>query len=59
MNPPEALNRAESQLSQEQLGLEKLWEEHVASEFKVKSVEAAINIAQALQITMSDLLKGV
>ena len=34
---------AESQLSREQQALEKLWEEHLASEFKAKSAEAAIN----------------
>ena len=32
-----------SQLSPEQQTMEKLWEEHVASEFKSKSAEAAIN----------------
>ena len=32
-----------SQLSPEQQIMEKLWEEHVASEFKSKSAEAAIN----------------
>jgi carboxymethylenebutenolidase len=32
-----------SQLSPEQQAMEKLWEEHVASEFKSKSAEAAIN----------------
>ena len=34
---------AESQLSREQQAMEKLWEEHVASESKSKSAEAAIN----------------
>jgi hypothetical protein len=34
---------AESQLSRAQPALEKLWEEHLASEFKAKSAEAAIN----------------
>jgi hypothetical protein len=34
---------AESQLYREQQAMEKLWEEHVASEFKSKSAEAAIN----------------
>ena len=34
---------AESKLSREQLALEKLWEEHLASEFKAKSAAAAIN----------------
>jgi hypothetical protein len=34
---------AESQLSSEQQAMEKLWEEHMASEFKAKSAEAAIN----------------
>jgi hypothetical protein len=32
-----------SQLSPEQQAMEKLWEEHLASEFKSKSAEAAIN----------------
>jgi carboxymethylenebutenolidase len=32
-----------SQLSPEQQAMEKLWEEHLASEFKFKSAEAAIN----------------
>src|SRR5262245_45752352 len=34
---------SESKLSPEQLAMEKLWEEHLASEFKHKSAEAAIN----------------
>jgi carboxymethylenebutenolidase len=34
---------SESQLSREQQAMEKLWEEHLASEFKSKSAEAAIN----------------
>jgi len=34
---------SESQLSREQQAMEKLWEEHLASEFKFKSAEAAIN----------------
>jgi carboxymethylenebutenolidase len=34
---------SESQLSSEQQALEKLWEEHLASEFQFKSAEAAIN----------------
>jgi carboxymethylenebutenolidase len=34
---------SESQLSREQQAIEKLWEEHLASEFKSKSAEAAIN----------------
>ena len=34
---------SESQLSHEQQAMEKLWEEHMASEFKSKSAEAAIN----------------
>jgi carboxymethylenebutenolidase len=34
---------SESQLSREQQAMEKLWEEHLASEFKRKSAEAAIN----------------
>jgi carboxymethylenebutenolidase len=34
---------AESKLSREQQVLENLWEEHLASEFKAKSAEAAIN----------------
>ena len=34
---------SESQLSREQEAMEKLWEEHLASEFKSKSAEAAIN----------------
>ena len=34
---------AESQLSRAQQALEKLWEEHLASEFKSKSAETAIN----------------
>src|SRR5215468_9639412 len=33
----------ESQLSREQQAIEKLWEEHLASEFKSKSAKAAIN----------------
>ena len=33
----------ESQLSPEQQAMEKVWEEHLASEFKFKSAEAAIN----------------
>jgi carboxymethylenebutenolidase len=33
----------ESQLSAEQQAMEKLWEEHLASEFQSKSAEAAIN----------------
>ena len=33
----------ESQLSPEQQALEKVWEEHLASEFQFKSAEAAIN----------------
>ena len=33
----------ESQLSPEQQAMEKLWEEHVASEFQSKNAEAAIN----------------
>ena len=33
----------ESQLSPEQQAMEKLWEEHLASEFKYKSAEAALN----------------
>ena len=32
-----------SQLSPEQQAIEKLWEAHLASEFKTKSAEAAIN----------------
>src|SRR6476659_6681920 len=36
-----------SQLSSEQQAMEKLWEEHVASEFKSKSAEAAINTVVA------------
>jgi carboxymethylenebutenolidase len=43
VNPPEALKGAESQLSREQEALEKLWEEHLASEFRAKNAEAAIN----------------
>jgi len=34
---------SESQLSPEQQTMEKLWEEHLASEFKSKNAEAAIN----------------
>ena len=34
---------SESQLSREQQALEKVWEEHLASEFKLKSAGAAIN----------------
>src|SRR5262245_1060313 len=34
---------SELKLSREQLAMEKLWEEHLASEFKSKSAEAAIN----------------
>jgi len=34
---------SESQLSREQQAMEKLWEEHLASEFKFRSAEAAIN----------------
>jgi carboxymethylenebutenolidase len=34
---------SESQLSREQQAMEKLWEEHLASEFRTKSAEAAIN----------------
>jgi carboxymethylenebutenolidase len=34
---------SESQLSPEQQAMEKLWEEHVASEFQSKNAEAAIN----------------
>jgi carboxymethylenebutenolidase len=34
---------SESQLSREQQAMEKLWEEHLAIEFKRKSAEAAIN----------------
>ncbi len=34
---------SEPQLSPEQQAMEKLWEEHLASEFKHKSAEAAIN----------------
>jgi carboxymethylenebutenolidase len=34
---------SESQLSREQQAMEKVWEEHLASEFKFKSAEAAIN----------------
>ena len=34
---------SESQLSREQQAMEKLWEEHVASEFQSKNAEAAIN----------------
>jgi carboxymethylenebutenolidase len=41
--PRERAQVAESKLSREQQALEKLWEEHLASEFKVKSAEAAIN----------------
>jgi carboxymethylenebutenolidase len=41
--PEERAKVAESQLSREQQALEKLWEEHLASEFKAKSAEAAIN----------------
>ena len=41
--PEERTKVAESQLSREQQALEKLWEEHLASEFKAKSAEAAIN----------------
>jgi carboxymethylenebutenolidase len=33
----------ESQLSREQKAMEKLWEEHLASEFKFKNAETAIN----------------
>ena len=36
-------NMTEPQLSREQQALEKVWEEHLASEFKFKSAEAAIN----------------
>jgi carboxymethylenebutenolidase len=35
---------SESQLSREQQAMEKLWEEHLASEFRNKSAEAAINM---------------
>ena len=41
--PPEALKEVGSQLSRERQDLEKLWEEHLASEFQVKSADAAIN----------------
>jgi carboxymethylenebutenolidase len=41
--PKKRAKAAESKLSREQQALEKLWEEHVASEFKAKSAEAAIN----------------
>ncbi len=41
--PEERAKGAGSQLSREQQTLEKLWEEHLASEFKAKSAEAAIN----------------
>ena len=41
--PEERTKVAELQLSREQQALEKLWEEHLASEFKAKSAEAAIN----------------
>jgi carboxymethylenebutenolidase len=34
---------SESQLSGEQQAMEKVWEEHLASEFKFKSAEAALN----------------
>jgi len=34
---------SEPQLSREQQAMEKVWEEHVASEFKFKNAEAAIN----------------
>ena len=34
---------SESQLSPEQQAMEKLWEEHMASEFQFKNAEAAIN----------------
>ena len=34
---------SEPQLSREQQAMEKVWEEHLASEFKSKSAEAAIN----------------
>jgi carboxymethylenebutenolidase len=34
---------SESQLSREQQAMEKLWEQHLASEFQSKSAEAAIN----------------
>ena len=34
---------SEPQLSREQQAMDKLWEEHLASEFKYKSAEAAIN----------------
>ena len=34
---------SESQLSREQQAMEKRWEEHLASEFKFRSAEAAIN----------------
>ncbi len=34
---------SEPQLSREQQALEKVWEEHLASEFKFKNAEAAIN----------------
>ena len=34
---------SESRLSREQQAMEKLWEEHLASEFQSKSAEAAIN----------------
>ena len=36
-------NMSEQQLSREQQALEKVWEEHLASEFKFKNAEAAIN----------------
>jgi len=32
-----------SQLSREQQAMEKLWEEHVVSEFQAKNAEAALN----------------
>jgi carboxymethylenebutenolidase len=41
--PEERDKAAEPALSREQQALEKLWEEHLASEFKAKSAEAAIN----------------
>ena len=34
---------SELQLSREQQAMEKVWEEHLASEFQFKSAEAAIN----------------
>jgi carboxymethylenebutenolidase len=43
VDPPEALNGAASQLSREQQAMEKLWDEHVLSEFQAKNAEAALN----------------